>query len=575
MTVETAHRLELLGTFRLYSNEGERIEIASKKGMALVAMLAVAPGGERTRVWLQDRLWGSRQKEQAQQSLRRELVNLRRIFDPRGVAIIVSDHERVRLDLRQVHVDVLEAASGDILPIGPHAAFTGEFLEGFDIPGEEAFEDWLRDQRQIVRARLAQREAAPAPAGRSPSSAAVRELWRETPRLGGRPAVAVLPFANETGDQELAYLASGISDEIVQRLSRLRWMPVIDPGIGFERASGPADRAATGHALGARYLLEGQLSARPEALMLAVALHDTAEGRLIWSDRLNLPRGVPQEAIDQVMCEVVAALDARIEVAEQERAFQKPVADLSVEDRIWRARWHLNRLTREDAAMAKDLLDQVLSERPNSAEALIQATFCMAWSIWTGRQSEARIREMRAMALRAIGADRFDARGHLLVGMAETWLRRPERARLALEESIELNPSLCQAYMQLGSALYLGGDPQAAIPAMRTALRLAPHHTQLFCVLAELGMARLMLGEHREAVKYSDLALIRKPAYWYAHVIKINALVRLGEIDSARAAHSELRLAQPSFTPSHIEWLPFADRKWIRFLREGLERSAP
>ena len=157
--------------------------------------------------------------------------------------------------------------------------------------------------------------------------------------------------------------------------------------------------------------------------------------------------------------------------------------------------------------------------------------------------------------------------------MAETWLRRPERARLALEESIELNPSLCQAYMQLGSALYLGGDPEAAIPAMRTALRLAPHHTQLFCVLAELGMAHLMLSEYREAVKYSDLALIRKPAYWYAHVIKINALIRLGEADLARVAHAELRLAQPGFTLEHVGWLPFAARKWIRFLQEGLERT--
>ncbi len=75
-----SYRLELMGTFRLQAPTGQRIDIASRKGMALVAMLAMASRGERTRAWLQDRLWGSRQKAQAQQSLRRELGNLRRML---------------------------------------------------------------------------------------------------------------------------------------------------------------------------------------------------------------------------------------------------------------------------------------------------------------------------------------------------------------------------------------------------------------------------------------------------------------------------------------------------------------
>ena len=67
--------LDLMGPFRLRSPDGSRVNIPSKKAQALLAMLAVASNGERTRSWLQDGLWGSRQRAQAQQSLRRELAS--------------------------------------------------------------------------------------------------------------------------------------------------------------------------------------------------------------------------------------------------------------------------------------------------------------------------------------------------------------------------------------------------------------------------------------------------------------------------------------------------------------------
>ena len=73
--------LNLLEAFRLTSPEGARIDIVSKKGMALLAMLAMAGDGERTRAWLQDRLWGTRERAQAQSSLRRELSNLRKCLN--------------------------------------------------------------------------------------------------------------------------------------------------------------------------------------------------------------------------------------------------------------------------------------------------------------------------------------------------------------------------------------------------------------------------------------------------------------------------------------------------------------
>lgn len=71
------YALSLLGPFRLSELGGAPVTISSKKSIALVAMLATSPNGERTRAWLQERLWGSRGDAQARASMRRELSNLR------------------------------------------------------------------------------------------------------------------------------------------------------------------------------------------------------------------------------------------------------------------------------------------------------------------------------------------------------------------------------------------------------------------------------------------------------------------------------------------------------------------
>ena len=63
---------------------------------------------------------------------------------------------------------------------------------------------------------------------------------------------------------------------------------------------------------------------------------------------------------------------------------------------------------------------------------------------------------------------------------------------------------------------------------------------------------------------------MRRPAYWYALVIKINALVGSGDMTAAHRAYEELMTVKPDFTPQFIEWIPFIDRGWNRRLADGL-----
>ena len=153
---------------------------------------------------------------------------------------------------------------------------------------------------------------------------------------------------------------------------------------------------------------------------------------------------------------------------------------------------------------------------------------------------------MRRLAQRSMRADPSDGRAYWLAGTAETWLRHMQPALDLLYQAVELTPSLAIAYAQIGCTLNLCGKPEQAGGHLELARRLSPFDVHLFFVLGELAMRSSLLGDYREAIAYADLAIVRREQYWYAHMIKIDALVRLGEKQQAKAAFEELQIARPA-----------------------------
>lgn len=521
----------------------------------MLAMLASAGSGERTRSWLQDRLWGSRGAEQAQASLRRELSNLRKVISTAGNELLHSDYNRAWLDLTRVQVDLRE--------IDGEAA--GEFLEGLDIAGEEGFEDWLREERQ----RIAERRAAAPPPPPPPAAPAAATPLTEFAR---RPAIAVLPFAWLPTDPEREVVAQGLSEDLTNRLAKLRWLPVIARSSSIVAAGDPR---AVGLQLGARYIVEGTLRSEGQRLLLAVALTDTESGQVLWSDRIAIPldgSGTPE--LDELPATIAATLGLKIDLREQAQAAARPANNLEVSDLIWRGRWHLNRLTKADSAAARECFDRALALDPSSSEALIQATWVRLWGLWAMRGTDDDVRAVRQMAQQAIIADYDDARGHMLAGITEIWLRQPLRALALLNRAIELNPSLVMAHSQLGCALHLKGEHVEAIERLRFAVRLSPNDHDLFFTFGELAGAHLFCGEAETALDYAEQSLARRGAYWLAHVIKIKALAMLDRRAEAANALADLIAAKTGFREEFIDWMPFLDAGKRTFLKDGLNRAA-
>jgi TolB-like protein len=565
--------LNLLGPFRLLGPGGERIEIPSKKGAALIAMLATAREGEHTRGWLQDKLWGTREATQARASLRRELSNLRSRLNRATWELLICEREVVRLNLDLVAVDIRSLDLAEGIPGGPHDFAPGEFFEGQDIAGEDGFEEWLREQRSALGRHTQRGDARLTDANkvRSATTLAIPIVDVSQPPAGfhDSSALAVLRFKNLSGDPVNDYIAEGASEDLIDRLSRIRWLPVIARSSSFSFPE-DTDPNEIGRKLGARYVLHGRLRYGAESLWISADLADSTNGYTIWTKRFELRLSSDGFSLERLIDELAALLEDRIDHAEQMRARSKKEDSAGVRDIVWRGRWHLNRLTRRDGEIAQRLFSEALALDPDSSEALIQATYSMAWSLWAGRASQKRILDMTKLAQRAILADHDDGRGHMLAGIAEMWLRRPLAARALFKQAIDLNPSLALAHAVLGCSYNLGGEPDKGLEHIKTGKRLSPNDVHLFFYLAEMAMAYFILGRWSDAIENAEHALGLRPAYWYAHVIKISALSRSGERAKAEVAMGELLRTKPKFNMAYLEWIPFLDKKWTDYLMHGL-----
>ena len=549
--------LTLAGPFGLETPDGHRIAVTSKRGQALLALLATSAKGERTRSWLESMLWCDRPVDQAKASLRKELSKLRKILNSDAASVLEADNNRVWLNLDRIQI--VESSS-----TGPS---NQDFLEGLDIAGEEAFEDWLRDRRAL---------AGHSATGTQSSGPTQTSVAADIPQasFAAKPAIAVLPIQLQPHDSSLEFAANGLGEELINRLSRLRWLPVIARSSSFSLGDGPIDPRLAGQRLNAQYIVESTLRVATSPHQLVTNLSDAETGQVLWSDTIVVEDVTDPATIDSLVSGITASLDHQIDQNEQMRAISKQPGELHLLELVWRARWHLVRLSDDDIAAAQDYLDQAATLQPNSPDVLIETAWLNIRRLWLKRASEEETRAARKAAQKAIFADPDDARGHMIAGIAEFWLRQPLRAEGLLRRAVELNPSLVMAHTQLGSALHHKGAREEGIAALETAKRLSPNDFDLFFIEGELAMAHLGEGNLERAVEHAEASLSRRAAYWCSHVAKINALTGLERMDEARSAYRELHRAQPDFQAKYIDWLPYLDVARNAALHEGLNLAA-
>jgi adenylate cyclase len=107
------------------------------------------------------------------------------------------------------------------------------------------------------------------------------------PPLPDKPSIAVLPFANMSGDPEQEYFVDGMIEEIITALSRIRWLFVIARNSSFTYKGQAVDIKQVGRELGVRYALEGSVRKADQRVRITGQLIDAVSGTHLWADRFD------------------------------------------------------------------------------------------------------------------------------------------------------------------------------------------------------------------------------------------------------------------------------------------------
>ena len=412
-----------------------------------------------------------------------------------------------------------------------------------------------------------------------PSGDAAAEKARDQPRSGlplpDRPAIAVLPFTNMSGDPEQDYFSDGISEDVITALSKLRWFFVIARNSSFIYKGKPVHMKQIAEELGVGYVVEGSVRKGGDRVRITVQLNDAATGSHIWADRYDRNLADVFAVQDEITEAIVAAIEPQLYAAENFRARRQTPDSMDAWDLVMRALSHYWRVTRQDNVVAQALLEKAISLDPNYGRALgvlaASHTFC-AHMGWEDIAAAAPVAERAARA--AILADSEDPWAHYALGCVYLFTRRFDDSLAELERALRLNPnfSLAQGYYGLTLA-YCGRSAEAELAAQR-ALRLSPHDPLSAVYFGIASYAQFVAQNYDEAMRLAREAIRQRDDFVGAHRVMTAAAGMAGRTDLASAALQELRRAQPNVSLAWIaKEMPIqhdADRE--RYL-EGFRRA--
>ena len=378
-------------------------------------------------------------------------------------------------------------------------------------------EDWI-----MTAQRLGYRFA-------SESASAPRQAAAKAP-----PAIAVLPFANSSGEPGQDYFADGLTEDIITDLSNVPGFRVIARNSTLVYKGKPTDVRDIARDLNVTHIVEGSLRKSAERIRVNVQLVDAASGTHIWAERFDRKLADVFALQDEVARRIVVAISGKISGEDFLRSRPK---SLEAYELCLRCRYMISQ-SKEANSEAQRFLLRAIELEPDYAEPhrRLAQSYCHQWLHYGGEPSEYRNRSL-IEAERAAELDPQDSGAYWVLAFIQAYERQLAQAHANFKKAIRLNPNDADARAMFGDFLLMEGKPQEAIETVHEGLRLNPRPAGWY--YWNLGQALVQLGRYEEAVE----VLSRDETYRSAsrRVLAV-ALSKQGRSEEART-EAELFLA--------------------------------
>lgn len=374
------------------------------------------------------------------------------------------------------------------------------------------------------------------------------------PGLPDRPSIAVLPFANLSGDAAQDYFVRGLVEDITVALGREKWLFVIASPSAFMAGHAEADARMVGAKLGVHYLLKGSARVEEGQVLFVVQLVDAGRGAHMWSGRFRDQMDNVFAVQDRLATKVAAAIGPALMSVEVERALHKPTSSLTAFDLYLRAlpRFRASMKDNEDAL---ELLAKAIDLDPSYATAHGMAARCYQFQLLFGwrQPGDPGFAQGVRHCHEAASLGRNDSEALWMAGLALVHLAGEHDFSLALiERSLNLNPNSANAWTASCLIHSYLGNSDTAIDHFQRAQRLNPLDLSQHLHWNTLAWAYLGAGRYEEAAEAAEKTLSIQPDYPPGLRLSAVTCGLLGRTAEARAHTARLLAKQPGSTISSM-----------------------
>jgi adenylate cyclase len=400
-----------------------------------------------------------------------------------------------------------------------------------------AFEDLGEQQvKNIARPVRVYRVRDAVAAAKSPSAPASPML-----PLPDKPSIAVLPFANMSGDPEQEYFVDGMVEEIITALSRIRWLFVLARNSSFTYKGQAVDVKQVGRELGVRYVLEGSVRKAGNRMRIAGQLIDAVTGTHLWADRFDGSLEDVFELQDKVASSVAGVIEPTLQAAETALTAGRPTNDLTAYDLYLRAYamvWSARQIP--DALR---LLEQAVERDPHYGPALAWAAICSFRLLLDDRSEDRETDRLKGadFARRALEVAGDDPAILANAALALAYIGEDIGAMMALvDRALALNPNYARGWFVSGVLRNWAGQPDVAIEHLDASLRLSPR-ARVGMPVFSIGQAHFLARRFEDAVPKLLVGMQEDPSFPFPYRFLAACYAHMGRLDEAREIITRLR----------------------------------
>ncbi len=389
----------------------------------------------------------------------------------------------------------------------------------------------LPREREALRYQLRRRWSVPA-AGIAALAlgAMLLATWLFLLRGRGKAidSVAVLPFANASGDPNAEYLSDGITESLINSLSQLANLRVTARTTVFRYKGKDIDPLKVAHELGVRAAVTGRVQQRGDTLIVQAELVDAEKGSQLWGGQYNRKMADVLTIQEEISKEISEKLRVKLTGEEQMRLAKRHTVNTEAYQLYLKGRYEWNKRTQESLKKSIDYFEQAIEKDP--AYALAYAGLADAYDVITGygvmRPKEAFPRA-KAAAEKSVELDPTLAESHAALGIAKVFSERDwSGSEREFKRAIELNPGYATAHYFYGF-LYLNpmGRHEEALAELQKALELDPYSP---IINTNLGFTLFLARRYDQAIEQYRKALELDARFSTPHFRLIEAYEQKG-----------------------------------------------